>query len=427
MEKKGNGLGKLAFQVIILATGWALVYIIPFIQYTLYDPILNALGCTNTQLGLLLTVYGLGNIFGAPIGGWLADRFDYRKIIVGSVFLNGILSFLFAFNMNYTFAMITWIGCAIASLVMNYPSMVKILRVIGKENQGKIYGFNEAIVGVVDVIIGAFFLYVCVQFAKAAEGMKWVMIILGVMSVIVSAIIWIAIKDVSVNENLDGNEESEGEKMTLKDFIIVLKSPNTWLVGISIFCIYSFTVTMSYFTPYVTSVLGGSVALSGSLAIIRQHGLKLFGAPFGGYCSDKLKSPTKVLIPIYILGIITILLFLILPKTTPMTIFIALTFVVGLLGYMGKGIYYAVQEEVNIPVKYSATTIGIAAVLGFSPDVFQFTLIGHWIDTYGNLGYTYAFIFQIAILVIGILVGMYILNLKKKRQIQQSQVKEVQE
>ncbi len=81
--------------------------------------------------------------------------------------------------------------------------------------------------------------------------------------------------------------------MSAGDFITVLKSPNTWLVGISIFCVYSFTVTMSYFTPYITSVLGGSVALSGALAIIRQHGLKLFGAPFGGYCADKLKSPTK--------------------------------------------------------------------------------------------------------------------------------------
>lgn len=425
MEKKSNEFGKLAFQVIILASGWALVYIIPFIQYTLYDPILNALGCTNTQLGLLLTVYGLGNVFGAPIGGWLADRFDYRKIIVSSVFFNGVLSFLFAFNMNYTFAMITWIGCAITSLVMNYPSMVKILRVIGKENQGKVYGFNEATVGVVDVIIGAFFLYVCVQFAKPAEGMKWVMILLGAMSVIVSGIIWIAIKDVDINNPMHGEEVSDGEKMTLKDFIIVLKSPNTWLVGISIFCVYSFTVTMSYFTPYVTSVLGGSVALSGALAIVRQHGLKLFGAPFGGYCSDKLKSPTKVLIPIYILGIGTILLFLKLPATTSMTIFIALTFVVGLLGYMGKGIYYAVQEEVNVPVKYSATTIGIAAALGFSPDIFQFTLIGYWIDTYGNLGYTYTFIFQIAILVVGILVGLYILNLKKKRANEGSKVKEV--
>ncbi|MEG0641905.1 MAG: MFS transporter [Clostridium sp.] len=415
MGKKTNGVGfgKLMFRLVIIAICWQLVYIIPFIQYTLYDPILQTLQCTNTQLGFLLTIYGLGNVFGAPIGGWLADRYDYRKIILASVFLNGIVSFVFAFNMNYTFAVITWIGCAVTSLVMNYPSMVKILRVIGKENQGKVYGFNEAMVGVSGVVMGALCLYIYTCFSTPTLGMKWVMISLGILSIVMCPILWFVIKDVDIDEQHE--EGKENEKMTMKDFVIVLKSPNTWLVGISIFCVYSFTVTMSYFTPYVTSVLGGSVALSGGLAIIRQHGLKLFGAPFGGYCADKLKSPTKVLIPIYVLGIGTIVLFLVLPASTAMAIFIALTFVVGILGYMGKGIYYAVQDEVNVPVKYSATTIGIAAALGFSPDIFQFALIGYWIDTYGNTGYTYAFVFQIAILVVGIFAGLYILNVKKKR------------
>ncbi|MCC0631443.1 MFS transporter [Clostridioides sp. ZZV15-6388] len=414
MGEKGNGLkfGKLMIQLVIIAICWELVYIIPFIQYTLYDPILKALQCSNTQLGFLLTIYGLGNIFGAPIGGWLADRFDYRKIILGSVFLNGIVSFLFAFNMNYTFAVITWVGCAITSLVMNYPSMVKILRVIGKENQGKVYGFNEAMVGVSGVVMGAIFLYIYTLFSTPVLGMRWVMISLGILSIVMCPVLWFVIKDVDISEE---KEEGKNEKMAASDFMVVLKSPNTWLVGISIFCVYSFTVTMSYFTPYITSVLGGSVALSGALAIIRQHGLKLFGAPFGGYCADKVKSPTKVLLPIYVLGIAVIILFLVLPSSTPMTLFIALTFVVGILGYMGKGIYYAVQEEVNVPVKYSATTIGIAAALGFSPDVFQFALIGHWIDTYGNKGYTYTFIFQIAILIIGILSCLYILKVKKRR------------
>ena len=413
MGEKENGIkfGKLMFQLVIIAISWELVYIIPFIQYTLYDPILKALECTNTQLGFLLTIYGLGNIFGAPIGGWLADRFDYRKIILGSVFLNGVVSFLFAFNMNCPFAVATWVGCAITSLVMNYPSMVKILRVIGKDNQGKVYGFNEAMVGVSGVVMGAIFLYIYTCFATPTLGMRWVMISLGILSIAMCPVLWFVIKDVDIKEE----REEAGEKMSAGDFITVLKSPNTWLVGISIFCVYSFTVTMSYFTPYITSVLGGSVALSGALAIIRQHGLKLFGAPFGGYCADKLKSPTKVLLPIYVFGIAVIVLFLVLPASTPMTIFIALTFVVGILGYMGKGIYYAVQDEVKVPVKYSATTIGIAAALGFSPDVFQFALIGHWIDTYGNKGYTYTFIFQIAILVIGILSCLYILKVKKRR------------
>ena len=412
--QKSKSVGWLFFQIAAIALAWEVVYMIPFIQYTLYDPILKALNCTNAQLGFLVSIYGLGNVFGAPIGGWLADKFNYKKIVLLSVLLNGVISILFAFNMSYTFALITWIACAVTSLVMNYPAIVKLLRVVGKDNPGKIYGFNEAAVGIVSTILGAIMLYVCTRFVNAAVGMKWAMIVLGIISFVSAIVLWIAVKDVDVNEAMSTEKEEPSEKITAKDFLVVIKSPETWLVAIGIFCAYSFSCTMSYFTPYVTDVLGGSVALGGALAIIRQHGLKLVGAPLGGAIADKLKSPTKVLMIVYIGGIITILLFLNLPATVSMTIFIILTFVVGIIAYMGKGVYYAVQNEVNIPVKYSATTIGIAAILGFSPDIFLFVLIGHWIDNYGALGYTYTFIFQMGILVVGILSAIYILRRKKK-------------
>ena len=99
-----------------------------------------------------------------------------------------------------------------------------------------------------------------------------------------------------------------------------------------------------------------------------------------------------------------------------MAVFIALTFVVGIIAYMGKGVYYAVQNELNIPIKYAATTTGIGAILGFSPDVFLFVLIGHWIDTYGALGYTYTFLFQLGIMVVGVFSALFILRRKKKMQ-----------
>ena len=89
--KSKNGTW-IIFQIVMIALAWEVVYMIPFIQYTLYDPMLNALQCSNTQLGFLLSIYGLGNVFGAPIGGWLADKFDYKKITLWSVILNGVIS-----------------------------------------------------------------------------------------------------------------------------------------------------------------------------------------------------------------------------------------------------------------------------------------------------------------------------------------------
>ncbi|HFL2414150.1 TPA: nitrate/nitrite transporter [Clostridioides difficile] len=408
-----NKKTKLILQLFVLGMCWAVIYSLAFIQYLLYDPFQQSLGCSNAELGLLMTIFGLGNIFGAPIGGWLADRFDYRKIFSLSLLVNGILSFVFVMNYSYSFAIVIWIGLAFAALVMNYPSHIKIVRMLADdENQGKIFGFNEAFVGVGSIIINAVFLYIFGRFVGTVAGMRGVIIAIGVISIICSIVAWFIVKDVGTKpEELSEVEE----KLSRKDFFIVLKSPETWMLGIGIFAVYSFAVTMSYFTPYMTAVLGGTVALSGALSIIRIHGLRLVGAPFGGWLSDKIKSVSKVLIIVYVVGILTLILFMKLPQSTSITIFVFLTFVVGFVVYMGKGSYYAVSAELNIPKKYAASTVGMAAALGFSPDVFLFALAGHWLDKYGNQGYTYIFTFQLAILVIGIIGSLFVLRYKKKK------------
>mgnify|MGYP002237363173 CR=1 FL=1 len=81
---------------------------------------------------------GLEIFGGAPLGGWFADRFNYKYIYVGSVILNGLLTIAFVFNPTYSFAVFIWIGFAFASLFMNYPHTLRLLEVLTTdENQGK--------------------------------------------------------------------------------------------------------------------------------------------------------------------------------------------------------------------------------------------------------------------------------------------------
>ena len=72
------------------------------------------------------------------------------------------------------------------------------------------------------------------------------------------------------------------------------------------------------------------------------------------------------------------------------------------------------MEPKNPPSPVAATSVGIAAAVGFSPDIFIFVLIGHWIDNYGVAGYRYTFIFQICVAVLGICASLLGLYYKKK-------------
>jgi hypothetical protein len=82
--------------------------------------------------------------------------------------------------------------------------------------------------------------------------------------------------------------------------------------------------------------------------------------------------------------------------------------------FMARGSYYAVITELKVPKKYTAATIGIAAAIGFSPDMFQFLLFGNLLDKFGNGGYTYMFTYQIVVLFIGLITSFTVLKIKHK-------------
>ena len=60
-------------------------------------------------------------------------------------------------------AVLMWIGFAIASLLMNYPTHIKMIRdLTTDENQGKIFGMNETCIGIFNIVF--------TQISTAAAG-----------------------------------------------------------------------------------------------------------------------------------------------------------------------------------------------------------------------------------------------------------------
>ncbi len=399
---------KLIFTMFILGACWSIVYIIPFIQYVWYEPFKQFINGTNMEMGFLITIYGLGNIWGAPLGGWFADRFNYKYIYAGSVILNGIFTIAFILNPTYTFAVFIWVGFAFASLFMNYPAHIKIIRSLTTdENQGKIFGFNETFIGVWNIIINVMMMAIYVKFMEGVGGLTAAMMGVAALSVVLGIIVFFIL------EKPKKMIKTENKTNIIQDFLLVGRKKATWMVAIIVFSIYSFLTTLSYFTPYFTDVLGVTVVFTGGIAILRQYGMTLLGAPIGGILSDYFKSPSKVLLGVQTVGILGFIFILTVDSITA-PVLIALTLILSAAVYVGRGAYYATITEAGIPRELTASTIGIAAAIGFSPDLFQFTLFGYWLDTYGNDAYTYMFIYQTAVLLLGAFAAVNILKINKQ-------------
>ncbi len=403
--------------IFFLGLGYTVVYATPFIQYVFYDSLVGTLGCTQQQLGYLITIFGVGNLL-APFGGMLSDKFNTKKIYIIAMSVICVLNVLFVLNMTYSFALVIWAGFAFFALFLYFPAHTKLTRLVGSENQqGTIFGLTESFCGITNVIVNFIALFLFAKFANdtfGTNGLKAAIIgyaVLGVVAVIILAIL---VPDPGKPTQENGGESNINSKMTLRDWGHIVVNPRTWMSGIAVFTTYTMYCTLSYYTPYFSNVLGVSLAGTGAIAIIRQYGTRFIGAPVGGWLGDKIHSVSKVVGVSLAAAVVIVLVFMFVPVGTSAAVLTVLTLCAGVLTYMARGCMFAVPSELKIPRKYAGTTSGVVCAIGYCPDLFIFVLFGYWLDKHGNAGYQNIFIYAAIIMAIGV-VNAIITQIYKKK------------
>jgi len=392
-------LFKKYFVLFALSLGYAASYMLPYIKYVFYDQLLAGVGCNNEQAGFLLTVYTMTALALYIPGGWVADKFKAKYVLVASLFGTGLLNFAFAMNMSYSFALVVWVLLAFSTAFAFWSGIIKAIRLLGSAaEQGKLYGFFSSGVGAFSAITSSVALFVYGLFtADAIGGLKGVIYVQGATCILSSIIVFFFFE-----ESSDAAEESEDDKFKTSDILTVLKNPMTWAISVLIFCGHGIYTSTSYFNPYMTNVIGVTMAFSGVLAIIRTHILRLTCGPLGGIFADKLKSPALVIISCFAAMTSILIIFMLLPVGTSATVVIGLQLLLAAVTFTCYSILYSCIEEVGIPRKFTGTTVAVASMIGYLPDMLYNPLFGRWLDNYGNTGYLYIFSFLAASGVVGL-------------------------
>ena len=83
--------------------------------------------------------------------------------------------------------------------------------------------------------------------------------------------------------------------------------------------------------------------------------------------------------------------------------------------YGMRGMYYAIIGEAGTPKSIYGTVAGLAMFIGFSPDFFNPTLIGSWLDKYpGAPGYQMVFAYMLGTMVVGLVFVVLLMRHNKK-------------
>ncbi|EQG16045.1 major Facilitator Superfamily protein [Clostridioides difficile DA00065] len=396
--------------IFILAFGTTAMYSLPYMKSSFYDPMQQALALSHTQIGNLLSLYGLVGMVSYFIGGWFADRFSVRKLITFSLIASGILGFYFSTFPSYSMILLIFVLWGFTTILTFFSASVKVVRMQGSESeQGRIFGFYEGLSGVSGTLISFIGLYFFGKFAEITVGFKYVVWLYSAASIICGILLFFL-----VEEKKDSGSSDEG--LSIKSLLKVVTMPKAWLIGLIIFSTYLVFSSLTYLSPYLSEVYVMPMTLVSALSIIRTYVIKMGASPVAGVITDKVGSSIRVMFVGFILMTVSTAAYLVIPESTGF-IWIAVInmIILSVILFGFRGIYFASVSESNISLETTGAVVGFASFIGFSPDAFYYTIAGNWLDKYGQTGYTYIFILSVVCAVIGIF-ATYALNKINKRE-----------
>jgi len=399
----------------ILCAGCVSAYAVPYLVRSYYSIFQQATGLTDTQLGLLMTMYGTGGIIFYFPGGWLADRINPRILLLISYIGSGLLAFVLLLKPAFSVLLIVYFLFAVTSIGTLWGALIKLVRSLAEDKeQGKLFSSREYLYGIFGLIIGFGAQWIGTLFpGNELATFNALIIGYGVIAIVSGVVLYLIL-----GEEYDPNL-GEPEKIDLASFKTVAKMKEVWLVAAVVFTAYVAYSTISYTGKYLKLEYGMSAEMETLFGTIRSYGIRCIVPFFFGLWIDKSKSSAKVLQLSLVASLVCLGAYLVLPKGTSLiaagvAIMIALTaFTTG-----ARAAYYPQLAEIKVPQAYTGIATGIVAVLAYTPDAFLYLLAGHWIDTYGSKGYTMLFGFVAALLVAGIAVSAILIKSIKAKKAQ---------
>lgn len=411
--------GEVSYKEISTAHKWALIILISigsssiyapmYLKNVFYDPLMQALGVTNADLGLMVSVYGLAAMICYLPSGIVADKFRMRTLAWVGFVATAVLVFVYATLPSLTICLLLFVGMGITSILIWWGTRFKVVRLCCEENEyaSKI-GISYSIYGITGLVVGLINAAI-VAALPGALGVQAMLCFLGCEILVLGIIAYIIIPD------FKGEINKDAKLFSLKEAVEAFKHPGVIWACIAYFCVYAVYQGATYTTPYLTQCFDADPNLVNVIGLIRTYGIGLLAGPIVGWLATKFKSPSKVIGGAFILSIAVLVAFIFYPQGAEGAMVAAVLVVVfGFTTYGAFSIGSSPLSEVKIPMRIFGTAAGLLSVIGFLPDVFIHTWYGSIIDAEGTAAFSSIFGFEIMFAVIGIAALFMLLRTIKK-------------
>lgn len=364
----------------------ALFFFYEFLQLNVFNPIsqelTQAFGINATDLGYLSSMYFYGDFLMVIPAGMLLDRYSTKLLIFIGMFASALATLAFAYTDSFVIA-------ALARFIEGACAAFCFLASIRLASRWFTANHLAFVTGVIVTMamIGGMVAQTPMAVLTGYIGWRHAMMLNGVLGLVLMLLIMLVIKDRPTMGEADAETAHLKKIGVCQSLWLVLNNRHNWFGGL-----YTTLMNLPIF------ILG---ALWGMMYLEQNHALSyeqasyvtsalflgvIFGSPFFGWFSDRLRSRKKPMILGALCSLAVVLILLYVPALS----FSVLSILLFLLGFLTSSqivSYPAVAELNPIELTGSATSI-ISLTIMLSGAVVQ-PLTGwliqlHW-DQYSML------------------------------------------
>lgn len=383
---------------------------------TFYNLLMETLGVTNTQMGILFSLIGISMFFYIP-GGWVNNRFSVRKILLVSLavrFLTTLVILFFSPTIKVLYVITAIWGLTDAVF---WPAVVNgVTLTSGEKNKGMAFGLLESIRRATEMSMNMAIVGVMALIGGTVLVFKTAMII---YTFLIIPMMYAVYKYVPDNE-LEVKDNEDKNVVALKGVFVILKMPTVWLAALTALTVYWCYINLIFTVPYLQAVFKISTAQAAVFGVINTGFMGIISGVISGSLSDYVfKSSSKMMLVSLILTAITLILVVILPKTAVMLwINIILLMLFSFSLFLAKGIILAPLAELELPKEFSGAAMSIGSFAAYASVFWAYALNGKIIDSFKDdpvKAYQIIFMIGFVVAVCGaIFATLLILKTRKK-------------
>ncbi|WP_338525285.1 MFS transporter [Pseudomonas batumici] len=381
--------GSRYFQLMLLVLAAGAIYPILYLRQVYQTTMLEVFHINHSELGYLYSMLGTIFLLSYLPSGWLADRLAPRFLIFFSLVATGLLGLWYSTAPSMTGLMIIF-GCwGLSTGLTFWASVLKRVKMIAEASeQGRFFGILDGGRGLVEamlatVALGLFAYATETRGESAAEGFKHVVYLYSFTCIAIGCVL-VSLKDPKSVAAVD-TQEDKGSHSLLSDLVFLVKIPELWLVTAIVFCGYHIFWATYSFSDYLQGS-GMTAVMAGTITTIKLW-MRPIGGLGGGYLGDKF-SNVSVLILALLLATLGILGLIVFPALGSIGVLVATVIFIGLMTYAIRGLYWAILDTCQIPLRITGLAIGIVSVVGYLPDTFIPLINGYLTENFpGALGY----------------------------------------